>query len=330
MPHSFWRDKRILITGHEGFLGSHLVKTLLSLKGRITGLDILTNRKATVLNRSDLQKIKAIKGSVEDYQLIADILRRERIEYIFHLAAMAEVGKCLKNPLKALNTNIKGTWNILEASRNSRAIEGVILASSDKAYGTQSALPYKESHPLSGDHPYDASKSCADLLAHTYFHTYNVPACVTRCGNIFGAGDFNFSRIVPDAIRCALTGRTLSIRSDGNYVRDYIYVDDIINGYLLLGQKMKRLKLFGEAFNFSNGKPVSVLELVKTIYSLTKSEPDYIILNLAKYEIKNQYLSARKAFTTLGWKPKYSLEEGLKRTIVWYEKYLKDAQGRKG
>lgn len=321
MKSHFWKNKNILITGYEGFLGSHLTRALLESKANIFGLDILTRRRKTILVE-DFDKINIVKGSVANYDLVSKIITQNKIEFIFHLAATSLVGQALTNPLKTFSTNIKGTWNILEVSRHSKFIKAVIIASSDKAYGIKNKLPYREDSSLSGCHPYDVSKSCADLLAYTYFHTYGLPVCVTRCGNIFGPGDFNFSRITPDAIRCALTGKTLVIRSNGKFTRDYIYVEDIVNGYLLLAQNLKKLNLRGEAFNFSYGNPTAVIALVKIIYKLIGKKENYKILNQAKFEIKHQYLASRKARRILGWKPKFTLEDGLKKTINWYHQLL--------
>ena len=316
---NFWRGKRVLITGYEGFLGSHLTRNLLNYHAEIWGLDIRTYRKQTILSPEELKRVNIIKGSVEKISLVSQIIKENKINFIFHLAAKSLVNECLTKPVRGFATNIKGTWNVLEAVRNNKEVEGVIIASSDKAYGSCRNLPYSEDTPLQGNHPYDVSKSCADLIAYTYYHTFGVPVAITRCGNIYGPGDFNFSRIVPDAIRCALTERTLLIRSDGKFVRDYVYVDDIVNGYILLAEKVQRLKLSGEAFNFSNGSPVSVLELVKKIYKIAGKKMNYKILGTAKYEIRNQYLSAEKAEKLLEWRSKYSLEEGLKKTIGWYK-----------
>lgn len=318
----FWKNKRVFITGYEGFLGSHLTKTLLKYGAKVWGLDIKTGRKETILSDKDLNRIKIIKGSVENFPLVSKIIRENKIEFIFHLAACALVGKCVRNPLKAFSTNIKGTWNILGASENNSSIKAVIISSSDKAYGIHKDLPYKETFALAGCHPYDVSKSCADLLTYTYFRTYGLPVCTTRCGNILGPGDFNFSRIVPDAIRSALQDKVLLIRSNGKFIRDYIYVEDVVEGYIILAQKMQRLKLFGQAFNFSNEKPVSVLELVRHIYRVCDKTPKYKIQNIAKYEIENQYLSAKKAKRLLNWKPEYTMQEGLKKTIDWYREFL--------
>lgn len=323
MSKNFWKNKNVLITGYEGFLGSNLTKSLIDKDARVCGLDIKAFQKQAILTKGDLSKIKKFKGSVENFNCLQKIIKENKIEIIFHLAAEALVGKCLENPLQAFSTNIKGTWNILEASRNQDKIKAIVIASSDKAYGAASELPYKENSPLAGSHPYDVSKSCADLLAYTYFYTYNLPVCVTRCGNIFGPGDFNFSRIVPDTLRSILTGKMLLIRSDGKFTRDYIYVEDIVRGYLMLASVMQRKNLFGEAFNFSNESPISVLKLVKSIYRICAKEPNYKILNQARYEIKKQYLDAGKAKQVLGWEPKYSLEEGLRKSIDWYRKFFK-------
>jgi len=322
MVDNFWENRNVLITGYEGFLGSNLTKRLISYGVDVVGLDIEVRRRRTILTENDYKKIVIVKGSVANYKLLKEIIARYKIEIVFHLAAEAIVGKCLKNPLRTFSSNIRGTWNILESCRNLGTVRAIVIASSDKAYGSHTKLPYKENAPLSGANPYDASKSCADLIAYTYYHTYEVPVAVTRCGNIFGPGDFNFSRIVPDAIRSIIQNKTLVIRSDGKFTRDYVYVDDIVSGYTLLAEKMQKLKLFGEAFNFSDENPISVLELVKKIYKMANERPNYKILGKAKYEIKHQYLSSKKARKILGWKPKATLDEGLKKTIKWYRDYF--------
>jgi len=322
MDTKFWKNKKVLITGYEGFLGSHLTKALLDLKANIYALDILIRRKQTILSKKDLDKINIIKASVENFLLLSEIIKKNKIEIIFHLAAKSLVGQGLQKPIISFSTNIRGTWNILEASRNSNSVKAIIVASSDKAYGNQKNLPYKETLPLCGDHPYDVSKSCADLICYTYYHTYDLPVAVTRCGNVYGPGDFNFSRIIPDTIRCALSGKTLLIRSNGRFIRDYIFIDDIINGYILLAEKLQKLKLGGEAFNFSNENPVTVIELVKKIYQLIGKKLSYRILNEARYEIEHQYLSSKKARKTLSWKPNYGLDRGLNLTVDWYRGLL--------
>ncbi len=313
----FWQRKTVLITGYEGFLGSWLSKILIEKGAIIIGLDKIQNRRYSIL--TDLRKnIICIKGNVANLTLVKKIIDKYKPSIIFHLAAESIVGKANKNPINAFKSNIEGTWNILEAARNKEFIEAVIVASSDKAYGSHKKLPYKEETPLQGKHPYDVSKSCSDLLCYAYYNTYNVPVCVTRCGNIYGPGDYHFTRIIPDAIRSAVKDKALIIRSDGKFTRDYIYIEDIVLGYIKLAEHMRKKKLYGEAFNFSNEKPLSVLELVKIIYTLMHKKPDYKILNYAKYEIKDQYLSSKKAKKYLKWKQNYTLYEGLKRTIDWY------------
>lgn len=321
MAKNFWNKRKVLITGHEGFLGSWLAKTLLVYGADIMGVDKVKNRPVSILKNLRHGMI-CIKGDIANLKLAGDAVDKHKPSVVFHLAAEAIVGEANKNPVKAFKSNIEGTWNILEASRNKRFIRAVIIASSDKAYGAHDKLPYHEDAPLKGDHPYDASKSCADLIAHTYFNTYQLPVCITRCGNIYGEGDFHFSRIVPDAVCCAITGKKLMLRSDGKYIRDYIYVADVINGYIMLAEKMVKKGIYGEAFNFSNEKPMSVLELTKKIYHAANKKLNYKILNTAKYEIKKQYLSAKKARKMINWSPQYTITDGLIRTIDWYRKLL--------
>lgn len=319
---SFWKTRKILVTGYEGFLGSWLTKALLEYGANIWGLDIKTRRKETILSNKELKNIEIIKGSVENFPLVLRTIKENKIECIFHLAAKALVGECIKDPLNAFSSNIRGTWNVLEASRSCHSVKAIIISSSDKAYGSHNKLPYREDYPLLGLYPYDVSKSCSDLLANTYFHTYNVSVCVTRCGNIFGPGDFNFSRLVPDIIKSAVKNKELLVRSSGKFVRDYIYVKDIVNGYLLLGRKMLDSGLVGEPFNFSNEEPKTVLEMVKQIYILMGKKPKYKILNQAKYEIKKQYLSSKKAKRILKWQPQNTLKDNLEETVKWYMEYF--------
>lgn len=311
----------MLITGFEGFLGSALTKRLILAGANIIGLDIKKRREGkTALTNDDYNMIRVIKGSVTDYRLLQNILKKSDTDIIFHFAAEAIVEECLRKPAGSFLTNIQGTWNILEAARLSRKKIIVIVASSDKAYGSQKKLPYKETSALSGRHPYDVSKSCADLISCAYFKTYNLPVCVVRCGNIYGPGDFHFSRIVPDTMMNVLENKVLLIRSDGKFTRDYIYIDDAVNGYILLAEKMKKQKLYGEAFNLSNESPVSVLQLVKTISKIAGKKLKYKILNRADYEIKHQYLCAKKVKSAIGWKAERTLESGLKETFEWYRK----------
>jgi CDP-glucose 4,6-dehydratase len=320
MNRHFWRGRSVLITGFEGFLGSHLTKSLIYGGAKVVGLDIKVRRKETILTVADYRRMTVIKGSVTNYRLLGDILTRKKINVVFHLAAEAIVGRCHNNPRRSFSVNIKGTWNILEACRNSKTVKSIVIASSDKAYGSHKKLPYMEDAPLIGNHPYDVSKSCADLIAYTYFHTYGLPVSVTRCGNIYGPGDFNFSRIIPEAMQCIKNNKTLLIRSDGRFVRDYVYVDDIVEGYILLVEKLESRQLAGQAFNFSIENPITVLKLLKQIdkVSVRYGKLEYKILNAAEYEIKKQYLSSAKVRKILGWKPKHDLSQGLQKTISWY------------
>ena len=324
LDRKFWKDKRVLVTGFEGFLGSHLTRAILPIGAKVVGLDIKTFRRQTILSSQDYKKLIVFKGSVTNRKLVQDILRRYSINVIFHLAAEAIVGRSHKNPLCAFESNIAGTWEVLEASRQQGKIQALIVASSDKAYGSHKQLPYQETAPLIANHPYDVSKSCADLIANTYFHTYGLPIAITRCGNIYGPGDFNFSRLIPDAMRSLALNKRLEIRSDGKFVRDYVYVDDIVAGYLRIAELLNRRKLYGEAFNLSDEQPLTVVKLLNQIDKVYPGgrKLNYKIMNTAKYEIKKQYLSSTKARQILGWKPRYSLSEGLRKTGKWYAEYF--------
>jgi CDP-glucose 4,6-dehydratase len=321
MNKKYWRAKKVLITGHEGFLGSNITKTLVECGAVVIGVDPNIRRKETIFSKEDYKKFKTIKGSSTDYNLVVKILHDNSIQHVFHLGAEAIVGNCNKRPLKCFQSNIEGTWKLLEACRQFGKVKTIVVASSDKAYGSLKALPYSEEAPLTGDHPYDVSKACADMIANTYYQTYKLPVAIARSGNIYGPGDFNYSRLLPDAMRCSVNGGTFLIRSDGKYTRDYVYVDDLVNGYLLLAEKLQKNQLFGESFNFSDEKPITVLHLLKTLRQISGNTLTYKILNEAKYEIKHQYLSSEKARKVLGWKHECSLYEGINSTFQWYKYY---------
>lgn len=284
----------------------------------------------SLMVRSGLhERITVVRGALEDYFLVNRTLAEYEVEIVFHLAAQAIVGVANRNPLSTFESNIRGTWHVLEACRQNPTVRRVIMASSDKAYGDNQQLPYHEDMALQGTHPYDVSKSCADLIASTYYHTYGLPVAVTRCGNLFGGGDLNFNRIVPGTIRSVIQNERPVIRSDGSPLRDYIYVNDAVEAYLLLARALDDPALHGHAFNFGTAQPFSVLNLTRKILELMdRSDLEPIVLNEAKAEILHQYLSSEKAERLLAWKPVASLDAGLTETVDWYRTFLAEADGR--
>jgi len=317
--------KTVFVTGANGFLGSHLIKRSLEL-----GLEVIALIKEdipdSIFSADGLSKsCRSIRGDLADEGLIRDIFRQQRIDLCLHVGAQAIVTVANSSPLGTLKANIQGTWNILEAAREFKA-GAIVVASSDKAYGEHKKLPYSEDSPLLALHPYDASKACTDILARAYAHTYNLLVAVTRCANIFGPGDLNFSRIIPDTMRAVIKGRNPVIRSDGTPVRDYIYIDDVVRGYFILADKLYSGKIPpGEAFNFGQNEPISVIKLVKLILRIAGNEslgPEILGKGKLKGEIDRQYLSSRKAKRMLGWQPAFSLQGGLKRTYDWYKDNL--------
>lgn len=323
MLKNYWKNKNVFITGATGFLGSWLTKYLLEENSNITILarDWVPYSKLYTDNLN--KKINIIKGEIENYFLLERILNEYEVDIVFHLAAQTIVSIANNNPISTFETNIKGTWNVLEACRRNKRIKKIIAASSDKAYGDQKILPYNEYTSLTGRHPYDVSKSCADLICKSYNETYDLPVCVTRCGNFYGGGDLNFNRIIPGTIRSVLNNDPPIIRSDGSYIRDYFYIEDAVLAYLLLAEKMDDKSLHGEAFNFSNEIQITVLDLVNKIIELMGSNLKPVILNEATNEIKHQYLSAKKAKDLLGWKSEYDLNVGLQKTISYYIDFFK-------
>tara|TARA_Y100000310_G_scaffold334203_1_gene413377 strand:+ start:2279 stop:3253 length:975 start_codon:yes stop_codon:yes gene_type:complete len=319
----FWKGKKVLVTGCSGLIGSWLTKELVDKEAEVTGLirDIVPNCNFNMLNLGD--KINVVNGKLEDYNTLRRAISEYKIDTVFHLAAQPIVTVALKDPLSTFKANIEGTWNILEACRQVGDVERIVTASTDKAYGTHEKLPYDETFSLQGRFPYDASKSCADILAQTYYTTYNLPIAITRCGNIFGGGDLNFDRIVPETMKNLIHNKNPVIRSDGQFIREYFYVKDSANAYITLAENLNRKEIKGEAFNFGSGVPLKVIELVdKIIETSRKTDLKPEILNEAKAEIVSQYLSVEKAKKLLNWKPKYTLEEGLKETYEWYKNYF--------
>ncbi|WP_445593937.1 GDP-mannose 4,6-dehydratase [Bacillus velezensis] len=319
---SFWKNKNVFVTGCTALLGSCLVKELIDQGANVTGLVRDTVPKSNLYQGEQVKQMNIVQGALEDLDVIERALGEYEIDTVFHLAAQAIVGVANRNPISTFEANILGTWNILEACRRHPLIKRVIVASSDKAYGDQPTLPYDENMPLQGKHPYDVSKSCADLLSHTYFNTYGLPVCITRCGNLYGGGDLNFNRIIPQTIQLVLNGEAPEIRSDGTFIRDYFYIEDAVEAYLLLAEKMEELNLAGEAFNFSNEIQLTVLELVEKILKAMDSDLKPKVLNQGSHEIKHQYLSAEKARKLLNWTPAHTIDEGLEKTIEWYKAFF--------
>ena len=326
MKSDFWNGKNVFITGAKGFVGSWLSRALVEKDANVVILirDEHPRKKLSHLEESYSRLNGIVWGDITNYGFIERIFNEYEIDTCFHLAAQAIVGSANRSPLSTFESNIKGTWNILEAARNTATLKRLVVASSDKAYGEHEKLPYTEEHWLNALHPYDASKACGDILARTYFNTYNLPLVVARCANIYGGGDLNFSRIIPDTIRSVLQGKNPVIRSDGTPVRDYMYVLDAVNAYLSLAEEMDREGVKGEAFNFGSEKPVTVLELVNTIIRIsgkTSLEPIIAGKGKARGEIQKQYLSIEKARRILGWKPEYHLEKGLEEAIKGYQNF---------
>ncbi len=320
---SFWRDRPTFVTGATGLVGGWLVKSLVA-----AGADVVCLVRDWVpdceLVRSGVyDKVKVVRGDVVDQALLERALGEYEIDTVIHLAAQTIVGIANRNPVSTFEANIQGTWCLLEACRRSPKVKQIVIASSDKAYGDQEVLPYDETTPLQGQHPYDVSKSCADLISYTYAKSYDLPVTITRCGNFYGGGDLNWNRIVPGTIRSILRGQAPVIRSDGSFVRDYFYVEDGAAAYMLLAEQMaQNPSLRGEAFNFSNELQVTVLELTEKILAVMGSNLTPDVRNEASNEIKHQYLSAAKARRMLEWTPLYSLDGALEKTIAWYTDFL--------
>jgi CDP-glucose 4,6-dehydratase len=321
-----WKNTPVLVTGCTGLIGSWLCKEIINRKANVVGLIRDWVPKSVLIDDRYIDEMNIVRGDINDFQTMERIINEYEIEVVFHLAAQTIVETANRNPLSTFESNIKGTWNILEACRRVSTVKKIIIASSDKAYGDQPVLPYYEDMPLQGTHPYDVSKSCADLIAKTYHTTYGTPVCITRCGNFYGGGDLNFNRLVPGTIRTLLNGEPPVIRSDGSYIRDYFYVEDGVHAYLHLAEKMDDENILGEAFNFSNELQISVLEMVKKIISLMDKENiEPRVLNTATNEIIHQSLSAKKARKMLNWAPAHTLDEALERTIEWYMKFFEES-----
>ena len=323
MNRAFWLDRPTFVTGGTGLVGSWLVKRLVESGADVVCLIRDWVPQSELVRNGLIEKVKVIRGDIRDRDSLERIMGEYEIDTVIHLAAQTIVTIANRNPVSTFETNIAGTWNVLEAARRSPKVKQLVMASSDKAYGDQEILPYDEKTPLQGQHPYDVSKSAADLIASTYAKSYDLPVAITRCGNFYGGGDLNWNRIIPGTIRSIMRGQRPVIRSDGQYIRDYFYVEDGAAAYMLLAEQLaSNRSLKGESFNFSNEIQVTVLEIVEKILHLIGSDLKPEILNEASNEIRHQYLSADKARRMLNWKPLFNLDEALKLTIDWYKEFL--------
>lgn len=323
--HAFWRDRPTFVTGASGLVGSWLVRRLVEAGADVVCLVRDWVPQSELVRSGWLERVKIVRGDIREREILERALGEYEITTVIHLAAQTIVTIANRNPVSTFETNIAGTWNLLEACRRSPKVGQIVVASSDKAYGDQETLPYDENTPLQGQHPYDVSKSAADLISATYAKTYGLPVAITRCGNFYGGGDLNWNRIVPGTIRSILRGQRPVIRSDGEYIRDYFYVEDGAAAYMLLAEQLAaRPELKGQAFNFSNEIQVTVREIVKKILRLMDSPLDPEIRNEASNEIRHQYLSAEKARAMLGWGPLFTLDQGLEKTIEWYKEFLNE------
>jgi CDP-glucose 4,6-dehydratase len=320
-----WRDRPVLVTGCTGMLGSWLCAALIELGADVIGLVRDWIPQSQLVLSGNHQRIKIVRGDVTDYALLERMLAEYEVETVFHLAAQTIVPIANRNPLSTFETNIKGTWLMLEAARQVTTVKRIVVASSDKAYGTHQKLPYTEDAPLHACHPYDVSKACAEMLARTYAVTYSLGVAITRCANLYGGGDLNWNRIVPGTMRSVIYGERPIIRSDGSLVRDYVYVQDAVTGYLKLANALNEPSVRGEAFNFGMDQPKSVLDIVTAIIaSSDRPEIRPVILDEAPNEIQAQYLSSEKAGRVLGWEPAHTLEDALAKTFAWYKAFLTD------
>lgn len=318
-----WSSRRVLVTGATGLVGSWLIKELISERAYIVALVLDTDPQSELYRSGDIAHVSVVNGQVQDADALERAITGHEVDTVFHLAAQAIVGAARRAPMVTFESNIRGTYTLLDVCRrHADLVRSVVVASSDKAYGQQQ-LPYSEDAPLLGREPYEVSKSCADMLAQSYHHTYGLPVAIARCGNIYGGGDQNWSRLVPGTIRDYLYGRRPVIRSDGTFVRDYLYVKDAVAAYKTLALAIGRESVAGSAFNFSDEAPSTVLQVVAAIQHLMACEgiePE--IRNQAKGEILHQHLSAARAREVLGWRPRYRLDAGLAETIEWYRAFF--------
>lgn len=320
---SFWREKTVFVTGASGLMGGWLSKALLDQGAHVVALIRDQSPRSMIVREGIITQMGVVTGELEDLPLMQRAMAEYEPFAVFHLAAQPLVGVAKKDPVGTLRANVMGTWNLLEACRQT-SVQNVVVASSDKAYGENPELPYKETHALAGTYPYDVSKSCTDLISRMYAVTYGMNVAIARCGNLFGGGDLNFGRLLPGVILSTLKNERFIIRSDGNFVRDYLFVKDAAECYMLLGQKLAEDPgIAGEAFNFSFEVRLTVLEIVRIALAIMgRPDLDPKVLDTASSEIREQYLDASKARLVLGWKPRFTMEEAIRQTVDWYRLHL--------
>ena len=325
---AYWGDKRVLVTGASGMVGSWLTRWLAESGAYTVAFIADSDPQSELMRSGTINNVNVVNGRLENYDDIERAINNHEVDSIFHLGAQPIVGAADRAPRHTFESNIQGTWNLLDACRTlSPLVKRIVVASSDKAYGTQPVLPYTEDMSMNGDHPYEVSKSCTDLISTTYARTYGTPVTIARCGNIYGGGDLNWNRIVPGTFRSLLRGEQPVLRSDGTFIRDYLHVDDIVSAYLALGKQTDKPEFAGQGFNFSNESPLTVMQIYKAIcVAADKSEITPNILNAASREIKDQYLDSTKAHNVLGWHASVSLEDGLTKSFEWYRKLLEGKQ----
>ena len=320
----YWSGKRVLVTGATGMVGAWLTRWLVDAGAYTVAFISDTDPQSELIRSGYINRVAVMNGRLENYDDIERAINNQEVDTIFHLGAQPIVGAADRSPRHTFESNIQGTWNLLDSARVlDGLVKRIIVASSDKAYGTQPVLPYTEDMSLNGDHPYEVSKSCTDLISTTYARTYGLPVTIARCGNIYGGGDLNWNRIVPGTFRSLLRGEQPILRSDGTFIRDYLHVDDIVSAYLLLGESTDEPELAGQGFNFSDESPLTVMQIYKAICEAAgKPDENPNILNAAAGEIKDQYLDSTKAHEVLGWHASVSLSEGLSKSFDWYKTLL--------
>ncbi len=320
----YWKGKNVLVTGATGFIGSWLTKHLVDFGAQVVALVRDQSPQSELVRSGYFKKVQIVNGRLEDYDTIERAISEYQVDSVYHLGAQTQVMNAVYSPYYTLETNIKGTYNLLEACRQMKHfVKRIIIASSDKAYGQSETLPLKEKTSLNAIFPYDVSKACTELIALSYYNTYNLPVAVTRAGNVYGGGDFNWDRLVPGIIQSLYQGERPVLRSDGSFLRDYLFIEDMVYGYLILGKNLLSKNLMGEVFNFGTSKPYTVIEVCRMLAKImNKEELSPVIQNKATAEIKDQYLSIEKAKSALNWKPYCDLATGLELTADWYKQYF--------